>query len=418
MSADTAISIRNLGKSYILSHQKVSSYNTFSESLLGMLGRLIVPGEKKNKGTQENFWSLENISFEVKRGEVIGIIGKNGAGKSTLLKILSRITEPTTGHAEIYGRVGSLLEVGTGFHPELTGRENIYLNGTLLGMRKRQIDKVFAEIVEFAEISRFIDTPVKRYSSGMYVRLAFAVAAHIQPEVMIVDEVLAVGDLAFQEKCLGKMRNIGSSGRTILFVSHNMEAVQALCTRAIVIHHGKICFDGAPIDAKEYYMREIVQKEYSIENNSGRGGSGGGKIISVDCVSENGYVANHIRLNESIKIKVEGEVSKEFIKSREIDVAIGLESISGIRVATILSSWKKCVTEIRNDKFGIEFHIFNLPLVPGQYVVSASLILKGETLDCIQRCASFNILPEQGVHIERSSDWGQVNLSYNAVNII
>ena len=418
MSAETAISISNLGKSYILNHQKRSSYKTLSESLVAGLKRLTGRDGRKNKGSRETFWALKNISFDVKRGEVIGIIGKNGAGKSTLLKILSRITEPTSGHAEIYGRVGSLLEVGTGFHPELTGRENIYLNGTLLGMRKKQIDKVFDEIVDFAEISRFIDTPVKRYSSGMYVRLAFAVAAHIQPEVLIIDEVLAVGDLAFQEKCLGKMRDIGSSGRTILFVSHNMDAVQALCTRAIVIHGGKIRFDGTPIEAKEYYMQEIIHSEYSMDHHSGRGGSGDGKINSVQCLLENGQTAKHIRLNDSLRIKLEGEISEEYNTSREIDVAIGLESISGIRVATFLSSWKECATEIKNNKFGIEFNIFSVPLVPGQYVVSASLILKGETLDCIQRCASFNILPSQGTHIERSPDWGHVNLSYNATNII
>ncbi|MGC8960577.1 MAG: ABC transporter ATP-binding protein, partial [Chloroflexia bacterium] len=188
----------------------------------------------------ENYiWALKDVSFEVKRGEVVGVIGRNGAGKTTLLKILSRITEPTEGYAEIHGRVGSLLEVGTGFHPELTGRENIYLNGAILGMKKAEIDKKFDEIVAFAEVEKFIDTPVKRYSSGMYVRLAFAVAAHLEPEILLVDEVLAVGDAAFQKKCLGKMGDVAKGGRTVLFVSHQMNSIRKLCDRCIWLDAGR-----------------------------------------------------------------------------------------------------------------------------------------------------------------------------------
>ena len=204
-----------------------------------------------------DLWALRDVSFDVKRGEVVGIIGRNGAGKSTLLKILSRITEPTSGLAEIHGRVGSLLEVGTGFHPELTGRENIYLNGAILGMRRTEIDRQFDEIVAFAEIERFLDTPVKRYSSGMYVRLAFAVAAHLEPEILLVDEVLAVGDMAFQKKCLAKMKDVAQLGRTILFVSHNMQAIQQLCQRTILLKQGQISFSGRSTDAiLRYYGSE------------------------------------------------------------------------------------------------------------------------------------------------------------------
>ncbi|MCA9896469.1 MAG: ABC transporter ATP-binding protein, partial [Anaerolineae bacterium] len=195
-----------------------------------------------------NLWALKDVSFEVKRGEVVGIVGRNGAGKSTLLKILSRITEPTSGHAEIHGRVGSLLEVGTGFHPELTGRENIYMNGAILGMRRSEIDRQFDEIVAFAEIERFLDTPVKRYSSGMHVRLAFAVAAHLEPEILLVDEVLAVGDVEFQRKCLGKMEDVAQGGRTVIFVSHNMAAVKDLCQRAFLLKEGELEFVGS-VDA-------------------------------------------------------------------------------------------------------------------------------------------------------------------------
>src|SRR6266850_519315 len=197
------------------------------------------------RNSQSNYiWALDNLSFEVKQGEVVGVIGRNGAGKSTLLKILSRITKPTKGSAEIHGRVGSLLEVGTGFHPELTGRENIYLNGAILGMRKAEIDRKFDEIVAFAEVERFIDTPVKRYSSGMHVRLAFAVAAHLETEILIVDEVLAVGDLEFQTKCLGKMQDVTRNGRTILFVSHNMGAIKSLCTSSMLLDGGRLAFAG------------------------------------------------------------------------------------------------------------------------------------------------------------------------------
>ncbi len=210
------------------------------------------------------FWALDDVTFEVKRGEVLGIIGRNGAGKSTLLKILSRITKPTRGHAEIHGRVASLLEVGTGFHPELTGRENIYLNGAILGMRKTEIERKFDEMVAFAEIEKFIDTPVKRYSSGMYVRLAFAVAAHLEPEILVVDEVLAVGDAAFQKKCLGKMDEAARGGRTVLFVSHNMQAVAQLTERCILLSKGKIAFDGQTTEGIRLYLNEELKDSGSV----------------------------------------------------------------------------------------------------------------------------------------------------------
>ncbi len=234
--SDIAIRVENLGKAYrIASSAGGKRYKTLQEDLLGFLKNPLRRGEKA-----ETFWALKDVSFEVKHGEVLGIIGRNGAGKSTLLKILSRITRPTTGHADVYGRVGSLLEVGTGFHPELTGRENIYLNGAILGMSRAEIARRFDEIVAFAEVEQFLDTPAKRYSSGMYMRLAFAVAAHLDPEVLIVDEVLAVGDAEFQKKCLGKMSEVASSGRTVLFVSHNMGAVEALCSKAVWLNHGQI----------------------------------------------------------------------------------------------------------------------------------------------------------------------------------
>ncbi|WP_447979304.1 ABC transporter ATP-binding protein [Candidatus Nitrospira bockiana] len=219
----------------------------------------LTPGGR-NSG-YETIWALENVSFEIKWGEVVGIIGRNGAGKSTLLKILSRITEPTEGEAKIYGRVGSLLEVGTGFHPELTGRENVFLNGAILGMRRMEIERKLDEIVAFAEIDKFVDTPVKRYSSGMYLRLAFAVAAHLEPEILIVDEVLSVGDLTFQEKCLGKMRDVAQEGRTVLLVSHNLEAVSVLTKRALVVDQGRIMFNGDTTEALAQYRAMVSSPE-------------------------------------------------------------------------------------------------------------------------------------------------------------
>ena len=225
--SDIAIRVENLGKAYKIAHNTGrGSYKTLQEDLLHLVKR---PFSQNGAPRSETFWALKEVSFEVKQGEVLGIIGRNGAGKSTLLKILSRITRPTTGYAEMHGRVGSLLEVGTGFHPELTGRENIFLNGAVLGMSRRDIQRKFDEIVQFAEVEQFLDTPVKRYSSGMYMRLAFAVAAHLEPEILVVDEVLAVGDAEFQKKSLGKMGEVAKSGRTVLFVSHNMVAVQSLC---------------------------------------------------------------------------------------------------------------------------------------------------------------------------------------------
>lgn len=231
------------------------------KTLPGKIGRAFASpfdwlmGQIRGPSEDEILWALKDVSFEVKRGEVVGIIGRNGAGKSTLLKLLSRITEPTTGRAEIHGRVGSLLEVGTGMHPELTGRENIYLNGCTLGMKKAEIDSKFDEIVEFAGVSRFIDTPVKRYSSGMHVRLGFAIAAHLEPEVLIVDEVLAVGDAEFQKKCLGKMKDVAGHGRTVLFVSHNMAAVAQLCSRGEVLSEGRQSFSGLSSEAVSHYLK-------------------------------------------------------------------------------------------------------------------------------------------------------------------
>ena len=263
--SDLALSVQNLSKRYTISAGK-PRHNTLRDQIAYGVKQLF-GGNKARRpaddhaasctSTPETFWALKDVSLQVTHGEVLGIIGRNGAGKSTLLKILSRITEPTSGRAELYGRVASLLEVGTGFHPELSGRENVYLNGSILGMTRKDLARQFDQIVAFAEIERFIDTPVKHYSSGMYVRLAFAVAAHLDPEILVVDEVLAVGDAMFQEKCLAAMRDTASSGRTVLFVSHNMASIQHLCSRAVLLKDGRIVEDGPPRDVVKSYLSEL-----------------------------------------------------------------------------------------------------------------------------------------------------------------
>ncbi len=290
MSSDIVISVENLGKKYSLGHRPTERYTALRDVLARAIGSSLqnistllkqpaqaagpVSVEGPPSGRQasdEEFWALQNVSFEIRRGDVVGIIGRNGAGKSTLLKILSRITEPTAGKVRIKGRIASLLEVGTGFHPELTGRENIYLNGAILGMSRAEIRSKFDEIVAFSEVEKFLDTPVKRYSSGMYVRLAFAVAAHLEPEILVVDEVLAVGDAEFQKKCLGKMSEVARHGRTVLFVSHNLSAVKSLTTSGIILQAGKLRFRGSTDSAVDFYSRSMTNGDGEPRRRLGSG---------------------------------------------------------------------------------------------------------------------------------------------------
>lgn len=290
--SDKIISAENLGKRYRLGHMR-KDYGTFRDAIsrhaatpFKAIGEKIRTqswanasnsngsNHRSSNGSVKNFWALKDVSFEVKQGDVMGIIGRNGAGKSTLLKILSRITEPTEGRIRIRGRVASLLEVGTGFHPELTGRENIYLNGSILGMSRAEIKAKFDEIVAFAEVEKFLDTPVKRYSSGMYVRLAFAVAAHLEPEILIIDEVLAVGDAEFQKKCLGKMHDVATGGRTVLFVSHNMQAVSALCNRGLFLSGGSLVYAGGIEETVGVYLSTLGNTSRRDEFPDRRRGSG------------------------------------------------------------------------------------------------------------------------------------------------
>jgi lipopolysaccharide transport system ATP-binding protein len=296
---DTMIRVEGLGKRYELGMEQ-AAYSTLRESLANVLRAARRGGGRK----PETIWALRGVGFEVARGEVLALIGGNGAGKSTLLKILSRITEPTEGRAMLYGRVGSLLEVGTGFHPELSGRENIQLSGAILGMRREEIKQKFDEIVEFAEIEKFIDTPVKRYSSGMYMRLAFAVAAHLEPEILLVDEVLAVGDAAFQKKCLGKMSEVAHHGRTVLFVSHNMTAVNQLCPRAILLKRGAIARDGRTADVVAEYLRSGGGGEVRWDDPSDAPGNERARLHAVRAVSK-GEVAADVDIDQEVRIEVD-----------------------------------------------------------------------------------------------------------------
>src|SRR5258706_14133725 len=312
---NNVISVENLSKKYLLGHHQYPQHTTFREMLSREAknfvrkaidlaqGREIIQGDEI-----EEFWALDDVSFEVQKGDVLGIIGRNGAGKSTLLKILSRITEPTRGRVTIRGRVASLLEVGTGFHPELTGRENIYLNGAILGLTQREIRKKFDDIVAFAEVEQFLDTPVKRFSSGMYVRLAFSVAAHLEPEILVVDEVLAVGDAAFQRKCMGKMSDVTQQGTTILLVSHHMAAVLNVCSKGLLLSAGRVCFLGDASDCVRQYMKEVVEMGNTALNlRTDRTGNGSVRFIQAYLANNTHSTINEVRSGDDITVVIELE---------------------------------------------------------------------------------------------------------------
>jgi len=323
-SSDLAISVRGLSKAYTITHEQ-NKHSTLAEALLA---RARNPLRRSRKDT---FWALQDISLDIKKGDVVGIVGRNGAGKSTFLKILSRITEPTSGEIELYGRVGSLLEVGTGFHPELTGRENIFLNGAILGMSKAEIRTQFDAIVDFAEIEKFLDTPVKRYSSGMYVRLAFAVAAHLSPEILIVDEVLAVGDVTFQKKCLAKMESVGASGRTVLFVSHSMPTISRLCTAGVFLSAGKVQHVGEVGQVTRMYLHYEGQKASERLWNDSRTAPGDvcARLRAVRVLDQSERCADHVSIGESSTIEVEYEQLRSDL-SRPLTVSIHVINEAGI----------------------------------------------------------------------------------------
>ncbi len=391
---DTAILVKNLGKEYRIGGIQ-KSYDTLGAQITDIFtspfrraGKLLRGQAAGVAELDERFWALRDISFTVERGEAVGIIGRNGAGKSTLLKILSRITGPTTGEAIIKGRVGSLLEVGTGFHPELTGRENVFLNGAILGMQKSEIERKFDEIVAFAEIDKFIDTPVKHYSSGMYVRLAFSVAAHLEPEVLLVDEVLAVGDVAFQKKCLGKMDDVAQAGRTVLFVSHNMGLIQLFCTRGIFLQEGRIHTDG-PIEAAiDAYLQTLEQaKTQDLSVRTDRKGYGRARLIGVDyCNSDRDC---------SPVLKAGGAARFTFEVDRVLpgmDCNFFLYDHIGQPVVSFKSEIRGA-EDVYDAGIGARFvcDVDELLLLPGRYRMDVVIIGDGVTQDFIEAATVFDV---------------------------
>ena len=395
------IEVENLSKRYLVGHQAEtrSRYvalrdviargaREFVRKAADMIhGRQIIQGDEV-----EEFWALKDISFEVKQGEVLGIIGRNGAGKSTLLKILSRITEPTEGRAVLRGRVASVLEVGTGFHPELTGRENIYLNGAVLGMSQREIKRKFDEIVAFAEVEQFLDTPVKRYSSGMYVRLAFAVAAHLEPEIMVVDEVLAVGDYNFQRKCLGKMQDVSQKdGRTVLFVSHNMNAVSSLCTRCILLIDGKIKTIGQADETVEAYLATgVVDEEIRLQWTRTLS-SGKRAFIEHIELNTNGDKLGYFDFKERLSLTIQYRLLTDLYSAR-----CAIEVCNSDAVIFRSFDTDKNSSLLGQRKSGLYAATVNLPkelLKPGRYFINVDLAIpQGTRIDRVDHAIRFEIV--------------------------
>jgi lipopolysaccharide transport system ATP-binding protein len=370
--SDIAIKVEALGKQYRIGKQE--RYRTLRDTLTDAISapfrgiRSVFGGGPARKEPQvETIWALKDVSFEIPRGEVVGIIGRNGAGKSTLLKVLSRITEPTEGYAEIRGRVGSLLEVGTGFHPELTGRENISLNGAILGMRKAEIARKFDEIVAFAEVEKFIDTPVKHYSSGMYMRLAFAVAAHLEPEILIVDEVLAVGDAAFQKKCLGKMGDVAKQGRTVLLVSHNLIAIENLCTQALYLDSGMLREAGNTRDViNTYFSSQGDARKKELGTTTDRSGSGEVRFTAVEVLRRDERIGKAIRAGDDILIRMQFSCAAKI--SRAV-FAVSIFSSKGTPVFAVHTTDLAYAVPDLNESGQIELAIDKPNLLPGRYLV-------------------------------------------------
>lgn len=428
------IQVENLGKKYIIGHQlKGGRANgglpTLRDRIASAPGWLKdrtisrLTNKKAASRAYEEFWALKDVSFEIQRGERVGIIGRNGAGKSTLFKVLSRITEPTTGRISLNGRVASLLEVGTGFHPELTGRENIYLNGAVLGMSKVEIKRKFDEIVDFAEVENFLDTPVKRYSSGMYVRLAFAVAAHLEPEILIVDEVLAVGDIQFQKKCLGKMENLSeSNGRTLLFVSHNMDAIQRLCSRCLMMKNGQLVIDSDTSNAVQKYIsinsdRAIPNQRIDLTNVT-RKGTGEAQFVALQYSSLNSDIAYHPYVNGPLEFLLTVESKAEISVNA---LAVTIYSQSGIKLVNADTVTIGQSVELKKGKNILRFVIERLFLNAGTYVLGLWLDKIGNStaqnaLDYIESAFEFEIIDLEPENF-KDSPGGFVACQFTVSNI-
>jgi len=417
---DLAIRIDGISKRYeIGAIQK--RHDTLRDHIVHGL-RSMTSRRTQSTSAPTEFWALRNVSLDVKQGEVLGLIGRNGAGKSTLLKVLSRITVPTSGRAEVYGRLGSLLEVGTGFSPELTGRENIYLNGAIMGMRSAEIDRKFDEIVDFSGIGPFIDTPVKRYSSGMYVRLAFAVAAHLEPEILIIDEVLAVGDAMFQKKCLGKMGDVAKQGRTILFVSHNMAAIQNLCTSGIVLGSGEVVFRGSAVEASEHYLSSVTSRKSGLADLTGHPGRTKDStpiVHSIGLLSNDGEspYTESVKPGEDLVFEINYDTSDHVLDN----AVLGIHSPIGDRVFTVGARYCSDFKWRMVGKGTLTCRVRGVALAPGEYSVMVAMGSRLQRIDydTVEDALSFRVeagdyfgtgealLPGQG-HFAVRSEWSMI----------
>lgn len=399
--SDVVIKAEGLGKKYIIGHETQqgrgrytalrdvmvhNAHALWSKTRDLLKGKPIIPGD-----TLEEIWALKELDFEIDRGEAIGIVGRNGAGKSTLLKVLSRITEPSTGRVTIRGRVASLLEVGTGFHLELTGRENIYLNGAILGMTRAEVRRKFDEIVDFAGVEKFLDTPVKRYSSGMYVRLAFAVAAHLEPEILVVDEVLAVGDVEFQKKCLGKMGDVASGGRTVLFVSHNMMAIRSLCQRALLLRSGMLELVGDVETVSEAYLNTVqVALSVPIHDRIDRKGTGRFRFQRLSIVDAKDNIANRVWAGDDIAIVLE-YLADPVLDLERVTVEIAISSVFGQRLCTLQSDFTGDYFTGKVTHGQFKCRVPRFPLASGSYKIDLRAMVGGEIIDWLTDAAPLNV---------------------------
>ncbi|MES2209899.1 MAG: ABC transporter ATP-binding protein [Chloroflexota bacterium] len=387
--SDIVINAESLSKSYRISHDAPGGYRTFREAIVEAAKH---PFRARQRSTSEVLWAIHDVSFEVRRGEALGIIGRNGAGKSTLLKILSRITKPTSGRADVYGRLGSLLEVGTGFHPELTGRENVYLNGAILGMSRREIQRQFDEIVAFAETERFLDTPVKHYSTGMYMRLAFAVAAHLDTDVLVVDEVLAVGDAAFQQKCLGKMEDVAGHGRTVLFVSHNMAAITQLCTNALLLDGGRVAASGPTDQVIGSYMASQNQEaRVDLHSKGVANGTGGAVFEWAEARNQLGAICQDFSVGDDIIIRFGIRLAPERPGTK---LAVSLRTSDGLPIAHMVDDDSAFVLDRSSEGSTVSVILDDVRLYPGSYAVTLWAVNSANTevFDHAEACITIRIV--------------------------
>jgi homopolymeric O-antigen transport system ATP-binding protein len=382
----TAVTAEGLGKRYVLGNT-LGGYSRLTEDISDLFSRILRrPLEGRIEATRREIWALEDATLDIDEGEIVGLVGRNGAGKTTLLKVMARITEPTTGRAVIRGRVGSLLEVGTGFHPELTGRENVFLNGAILGMRRGEIRASFDDIIAFAELERFVDTPVKRYSSGMYVRLAFAVAAYLTPEILFVDEVLSVGDQAFQQRCIGRMGEIAHSGRTIVFVSHNLASISALCTRGVLLEQGRIVRDGPVDDIIDHYVKSVQTLAGELlENRKDREGNGRLKVTRVDFAAADGGPP---RTGSDGRLTLDYESE---IEAGDVSISIAIEGPLGEAVFYAANSLtgEKLTSSAPAGELVCDFPA--LKLLPGRYSLTFYIEVSGRVADWVRHAMYFDV---------------------------